>query len=203
VDHRIDKDCRVVHYFIGDILREAGFDLFQCLLHAGGDRHGIGPGRLVDEDRLAGPPVITNQGVGRLRAEFGAGDVLDPDDPSVGGRADNDVVELLDRGQPTLCANVELEFHLGDERRRPDTADRGLSVLRVDRVDDILGRDVEAGHAVQIEPDPHRIFEISPLARITDTRYPFQGVDYVDLGVIRQEQRVTGPFGRVDRDDLQ
>src|SRR5207248_3109620 len=85
--------------------------------------------------KVARTPIIANEGVGRLRAEFGTGDVLDAHDPAIRGRADNDVVELLDRSQPPLRADVELEFYLGDERRCPDPADRGLSVLRVDRVD--------------------------------------------------------------------
>ena len=96
-----------------------------------------------------------------------------------------------------------MEFHPGDEGCGPDTTDGGLSVLRVDGVDDVLGGDVEACHAVEIEPDPHRIFEIAPLARVTHTRHPFQGVHHVDLGVIRQKQRVAAPFGGVDGDDLQ
>ena len=96
-----------------------------------------------------------------------------------------------------------MEFYIGDERRCPDPADSGLSVLRVDRVDDILGSDVEARHAVEVEPNAHRIFEIAPLRRIADASHPLQGVYYVDLGVIRQKQGVAAPLGGVDRDDLQ
>ena len=65
VDHRIDEDCRVVHHVIGDVLGQAGLDLLQRLSDAGGDGDRIGPGRLVDRDRLARLPIVSGQGVGR------------------------------------------------------------------------------------------------------------------------------------------
>ena len=55
--------------------------------------------------------------------------------------------------------------------------------LRVDRVDDVLGGYVEARHAVEVEPDPHRIFEIAPLARIADTASPLPDVEVVPIGL--------------------
>ena len=203
MDHRVDEHCRIVHHLIGDILGQARLELLQHLLDCGGYRDRVRPGRLVDNDPFAGPAIVTNDRVGRLRAEFGAGDVLDADDPAVWRRADDDVVELLDCRQPPLRADVQLKLDLGHERRRADAADRGLGVLRIDRIDDVGGSNVEARHPVEVEPDPHRVFEVAPLGRIAHTRHPLQGVDHVDLGVIRQEQRVAAALWRVDRDDLQ
>ena len=44
VDHRLDKDCRVVHHVIGDILREAGLDLLQRLLTPAATAIALAPG---------------------------------------------------------------------------------------------------------------------------------------------------------------
>ena len=74
--------------------------------------------------------------------------------PSAVG-ADDDVLELLDRRHAALGGDVELESDLVEQRRGADQADRRLHVLRLDRLDDIVGGDVEARHAVEVEP--HRI----------------------------------------------
>ena len=158
---------------------------------------------MVNHDPLAGLPIITNESVRRLRAELRAGDVLDANDPAVGGRADDNVVEFLDRGQPPLGADVQLKLDLRDEGRSANAADRGLRVLRVDRVDDIGGGNIEARHAVQVEPNAHRVFEIAPLARVANPGHPLQRVYDVDLGVVGEKQRVAGSLWRVDSDDLQ
>jgi hypothetical protein len=92
---------------------------------------------------------------------------------------------------------------LRHQRRGPDPADGGLHVLGVDRIDDVLRGNPEARHAVQGQPDAHRIGELAEQIRLADAGYPLQRVQHVDLGVIRQEQRVAGSLRRIDRDDLQ
>jgi hypothetical protein len=203
VDHCIDEDRGVVHHVVGDVLGQQRLEFLQCLLDACGDGNRVGAGRLVDGNGLAGPAIVPGEGICRFRAELGTGDVLDSNDPAIRIGSDNDVVEFLDSGQPALRADVQLKLDLGHQRSCADAADGGLSVLRVDRIDNLRGGNVEARQAVQVEPDPHRVFEVAPLARIADPAHPLQGVDQVYLGVIRQEQRIARALWRVDRDYLQ
>ena len=77
------------------LLGEKGFDPIGRL-------HGIRAWQLVHGDDRARLSIqMADDGV-VLRAQFHAGDVLDPDDPAVGSRADDDLFELLGGCQPSL-----------------------------------------------------------------------------------------------------
>jgi hypothetical protein len=54
---------------------------------------------------------------------------------------------------------------------RADAADRGLRVLRLDRRDHVVDRDAEARHALEVEPDAHRIVERAEHAGLADARH--------------------------------
>ena len=83
----------------------------------------------------------------------------------------------LDRGQAALRGDVELEADIADQRRGADAADRGLHVLRLHRLDDVVGRDVEARHAVEVQPDAHRVVERAEQRGIADAGHAAQRVE--------------------------
>ena len=77
------------------LLGEKGFDPLGRL-------HGIRPWQLIHRDDRARLSVqMTDDGV-VLRAEFDPRDVLDPHDPAVWSRANDDLLELLRGRQPSL-----------------------------------------------------------------------------------------------------
>jgi len=80
--------------------------------------------------------------------------------PSEGG-ADHDVLELRDGRQPTLGRDVELELDVVHQRapRRPGRP-RPATFLRLHGVSRRPGVvNVEARHAVEPQPQPHRVIE--------------------------------------------
>ena len=125
-----------------------------------------------------------------LRAEIDPGDVADAQKRTVGIGAQNDIAELLGRGQAPLRLDVHLELLVVADRARPDAADRRLDVLRLDCRDDVGRRQLEIVQSFGVEPDAHRIVELAEEERLADPGRPGQHVNDVDDRVIGNEQRV-------------
>ena len=71
---------------------------------------------------------------------------------AIGIRADHDLREFLDRGQPPLGLDVELELLIVRDRPCADAANRRLDVLSLDGLDNVARRQVQPGQPVGAYP---------------------------------------------------
>ena len=118
--------------------------LGQRGVDGGGGRHRVGAWRQVDAERDRGLARQRTLGVLVLGSEFDAGDILDLEVRAVGVGPQHDIAELGGRREAALRLQVELELLVRGDRLGPDPTDRGLVVLRLDRVGDIGRREIQA-----------------------------------------------------------
>ena len=81
-------------------------------------------------------------------------------------------------------------------RRSARAAGGDLHVLLAHRVDQIACRQPELGEAFRVEPDTHRIATLAEDADAAHARHALQCVEHVDVGVVREEERVARAVGR-------
>ena len=184
-------------------LGEARPEAVQRPVHGRGGLHGIRPGREVDAERHRRVARQRALAVLVLGAELDAGDVLDLQERAVRVGAQHDVAELLGRDEAPFRLEVELELLVGRHGRGAEAADGGLVVLRLDRVGDVGGRDVQAGEALDVEPDPHGVVQLAEQHGLPDAGRAGDFVEDVDDGVVRDEQRVLLAVVRVQHHELE
>ena len=126
-----------------------------------------------------------------LRAQFHAGDVLDPHDAAVGSGADDDLLELLGRCQPSLRPDRVGELLPLRRRLAADLAGRIHGVLRLDRRDDLGDGDRQLRQLVGLDPQPHRVLAGAEDLDAADAGNARQLIVEVDVGVVGQELRVV------------
>ena len=63
----------------------------------------------------------------------------------------------FDRLQPALGLDIELQLLVIGYRPCADAADGGLDVLRLDRIDDVAGGQIETGQPIRPDPGAHGI----------------------------------------------
>ena len=203
VDGVGDEHRRVVGHLPLEVLGEALLQLHDLVLDRlqRGDR--VGAGALVHRNSRRRPAIESGLAIEVRGAEIGPGDVAEPQHRSVRIGADDDVLELGDRGQPALGLDVELELLVVRDRPRADPADRRLDVLRLDRVDDVAGGQAEPGEPIGSNPGPHRIVLRAVERRVADAGRALDRVEHVDGDVVRQKELVVRVLGRVERDDAE
>ena len=109
----------------------------------------------------------------------------------------------VDGRQPALGLHVELELLVVADRPGADAADRRLHALRADRCDDVRRRQIEAGQALRVEPDPHRIVQLGEQRGLADARRARNRIQHVDDGVVGDEKRILRAVVAVEHDELQ
>ena len=80
---------------------------------------------------------------------------------------------------------------LGRRLAAGDGAGRVDGVLALDRLDDLADRDVELRELVKLDPVPDRILAGPEDGRARDPGHARQLVEYVDVGVVREEGAVV------------
>ena len=140
----------------------------------------------------AGAPLITAVAIFRLCAHLDAGDIADPHERAVGIGTQNDIGEFLRPRQPSRGLDIDLELLVGRRRGRADATQRGLDVLALHRGNDVVGRQIEFGQPLRIEPDAQRIIQRTEQHDLTDALYARQRVNDVDDRIIAQIDGVIG-----------
>ena len=102
--------------------------------------------------------------------------------------------------QSPLGLDIELKLLVVGYRARADATHGGLNVLRLDRIDDVGGGQVQAGQLIGSHPGAHRVVLRAPQRRIADSGRALDPVEQVDGDVVGEEQRIVGVLGRVDGD---
>ena len=200
VDGIGDEDRRVVGDLPGQILGKALLRAGNSVAHRlqGGDR--IGARRLIDRDHGGRPAVEPRLAVEIGGAELEPRDVAQAQHRSVRIGADDDVLELGDRGQAALGLDVELQLLIVRDRPRADASDRGLDVLRLDRIDDVAGGQIEAGQPVGPDPGAHGVVLRPPQGGVADAGRALDLVEQVDGDVVGEKQRIVGVLRRIEGD---
>jgi hypothetical protein len=203
VDRVGDEGRRVVGDGPGEVVGKALLRFVQAVAHRFQGRDRVRSRRLVDRDRGGGAAVEPRLAVEVGGAQFQPRDVAEAKDRAVGIGADDDPGEFLGRSKPALRLDVELQLLVVRDGPRADAADRGLHVLRLDRVDDVAGRQGEPGQPVGAHPGAHRVVLRPPQRRVADARRALDLVEQVDGHVVREEQRIVAVLRRIHRDDAE
>src|SRR5262249_30606588 len=226
LDRLLDERRGVVRHPIIDTLRELLLQLFSFLLDAVGDVERVGGGQLVDGQghrRIAHHFAV--RGVGQDAADVRVlGAQLDPLGPrdrlprraefgvvyhlaeanvaAALAHLDNDVPELLVRGQPALGVQDELIGLPAGHRLLADVAGGHIDVLVPDGLDHLAGCQVQRRQLLRVEPDAHAVLPLAEERHQADAGQARQLVEDVDLGVVAQAERVPAAVGRdeVDRE---
>ena len=104
-------------------------------------------------------------------------------------------------GEPPQRLDVELEGAGPRHRRLRQHAGRDLDVLRLQRGDDLAGREVARGGLVRIEPDAHGVVVVAEHLDVADALEAAQRVADVQRGVVRHVELVARAVWRQQVDD--
>ena len=145
-----------------------------------------------------GCPGQVGEGAVGLRTQLDAGNVLDPHQLAAagGGGLDDDVLELRQLVEAAQHVDRVLERLVRGLRRRPGLAGSDLRVLRVQRLDDVVGDQREGLQLLRVQPDAHRVGAGAKHIDFGHTRDAGELVLEVDGAVIGQEQAVVDARGR-------
>ena len=149
-----------------------------------GDLERIAAGELVDRDDRGGVTIEAAGKVVGLGTEFDAGDILHLHDRSVLVSADDNVGEFLLGDEAARRTDGKGHLLAGRNRLRPGLSGGIDRVLLVDRVVDLLGRDVEVGELGRIKPEAHRVGPRSEDRDARDARETGERIDDVDVSVV-------------------
>ena len=169
--------------------REARAEPLHRLIDQCRRRHRIGVGRQIERDADGGAAVDAGDDVVVLRPHLDPRDVAHARHRAVGIGSKDDAAELLRGGQAPLRLHVHLELLVVAHGARADAPHRRLHVLRLDGVDDVGRRQVEAGEPLRIEPDAHGVVELAEQQRLADARHAGQLIENVDRSVAGDEDR--------------
>jgi hypothetical protein len=203
VDRLLDEGGGVVGDLPRQVLGEGFFEVAQARLDAFERRDGVGAGRLIKQDDRRGRTVEARLAVEIGGAEFQPRHIAEAQDRAIGIRPDDDLLELLDRGETAGRLDIELELLFVGDRLGADAPHRRLHVLRLDRGDDVARGQAKARQAVGSQPGAHRVILGTRQHRIADTRRALDLIEDVDGDVVGDEQRIVGALGRIDGNDAE
>ena len=159
VDRLADRNGRVVDNCVVESGGEALLQLSHLLPNRVGRGECVRARELENGNR--GRRFSAEPTVDRViaRSEFNPRDIAHASDLSVRASLNDDVAELFFVREPALRANRVLKCGCAlRHRRRADNSGCDLHVLFLQRLHDILRRQIARRGLVRIEPYPHRIF---------------------------------------------
>src|SRR5215831_10699969 len=191
-DIRVVDDCRV------DTWRK----IFLQLLH-------LRQNFMLDRERVCAGLGIDDQGcriaavhVGRVAviggADLDATDVADPGHAPPVIRFEDDVGELLGRGQPAERFDIDLVGFVTRGWRLIEDTGRDLQILCAQSRQYVAGAEVVCRNSVRIKPDAHGVLTGALELDIADTVQAREHVLHVQGCVVRQVQSVARFVRRVE-----
>ena len=192
VQHLLDGRLQEAGDVVADLEVHAGrerlrLELLELVLDLLDDGGGVGAGELLEHDGGRGVAVDVRVEVVVRGAQLDPGDVLDPQDLAVGIGLQDDVLVLLrlvvaaDPGQDVLDGLRRLAGRLAEPPGRTDHALFGHGLH------DVVGGHVVGAHAVEVQPDPHRILAAAENVGAADAPGPLDLGQEVDGDVVVQE----------------
>src|SRR5690606_1560276 len=149
---------------------------------------GVGSAGLQDvegQPRMAVYLVVAAQVGG---TEFGAGNIFEVKHRAVGIGFDDDLLELLGQGEPTLVAEDGFE---GFVRRFAEFAGRNLKVLVADCVADVLRHQAIGSHFFGVEPGADGVIARADPAHLAHAIHARELPHEVDLRIGLQERLIV------------
>ena len=196
-DGRADEPRGVEGDRVGDVGRELPRQFVHTFDDAVGGLERVGTGLQEHADAGHGLAVEHAQLLVALGTELDAGDVAEAQHALAGAGAQDDLAELLRRGE---AAAGHYGHHEGgvDRGFLAEPADGVLGVGRADGADHLGGTDAERGHAVRPQPHAHGVVAGAEDADVADAGEPLELLDDGGRGVVAEEDGVTRGVGRDD-----
>ena len=203
IDRFADEDRGIVDDLVADarreILRQGLHGREHFALHRQRVRAGLGE----DQQRYAGAAIHIGGRAVIRGADLDASDVAEARHPSLIVGFEDDIEELLRRGQPAQGLDVELIGLMGGNRRLVEDAGRDLDILGAQRGQDFARIETMGRDLVRIEPDAHRIVAGAEELDIAHPRQARQGVLHMQGRVVRDIETVARAVGRDEMDGEQ
>ena len=140
-----------------------------------------------------------------LCAQFDSRDISQPNDawalPTFDlSNLDDDVAELLRINQAAECVDRKLKLLTAWSRGLPKLSGGNLDVLILDRVDDVIGRQLQRSEFIWLQPDPHAVVTLPHIRHIPNIGKPCELIANLDRGIVAQVQVVVAWLagGRID-----
>src|SRR6516225_9430548 len=191
-DIRVVDDCRV------DTWRKIFLQLLHLRQNFMLDRERVCPGLGIDEQGCR----IAAVHVGRVAVVRGADldptDIADPGHAAPGIRFEDDVGELLGRGQPAERFDIDLVSFVTRGWRLIEDTGRDLQILCAQCREHVIGAEVVCRDFVRIEPDAHGVLAGALELDIADTLQACQHVLHVQGCIVRQVQSVARFVRRIE-----
>ena len=206
VDDLLDRDPHEVVVVEGDDVVDAVRHRLLQRLHrlpdALRDLEAVRAGLLVDGDQGGGRPVELVLVRVEPQADVRAGDVAELHDgaPVLAG-AEDDLLVLGGLDEPGLGDDREGLLDLPLARAGADLPGPEEGVLVRDRALQVARRDPQRGHLVRVHPDPHRLVGRAEDRRVAGAVHPLDGVEDVDVRVVRDVVRLVSPVLVEEGDD--
>src|SRR4051794_1401938 len=161
--------------------------LRELLLDLLDDGGGVGAGGLLEDDGGRGEAVDVRVEVIVRGAQLDLGDVLEPKDLTVGIGLEDDVLILLRLAVASHPGQDVFDRLRRPARRLAETPGRTDHALLAQGLHDVLGGHVVGAHAVEVQPDLHRILAAAEDRGGADAPDPLDLGEDVDEGVVVEE----------------
>src|SRR5215831_12684567 len=198
LDRLGDEDIRVVNDCRVDTWRKIFLQLLHLRQNFMLDRERVCPGLGIDDEGCR----IAAVHVGRVAVIRGADldptDVADPGHAPPAIRFENDVGELLGRGQPAERFDIDLVGFITRGWRLIEDTGRDLQILCAQCREHVIGAEVVCRDFVRIEPDAHGVLAGALELDIADTVQAREHVLHVQGCIVRQVQSVARLVRRVE-----
>ena len=190
----------VIAHDVAHTFRKTFFQLLQRVFHAVHGFQGIGVIQAVHSHVHGVFPIVAAAARVGFRAQLNAGNVVQPGNVAILARADDNLAEFLHGLQSSgdvylILDEVVFPF-------RADGAGRGLNVLRLDGVGNVIRRDIQGGHAQGVQPDAHAVILFRHQVDGRDSRYAGNLILHPGLDEVVQLQgtHAGGPEGEESQD---
>src|SRR6516164_1343176 len=198
LDRLGNEDIRVVDDCRADTWRKIFLQLLHLRQNFMLDRKGVCPGLGIDDQGCR----IAAVHVGRVAVIRGADldptDVADPGHAPPAIRFEDDVGELLGRGQSAERFDIDLVGFVTRGWRLIEDTSRDLQILRAQCREHFVCTEVVCRNFVRIEPDAHGVLAGALELDIADTLKAGEHVLHVQGCVVRQVQCVARFVRRVE-----
>ena len=176
----------------GDLVADALRERFRQLVHLGEDRlvdlQRVRRRELRDAEADGLATVVAQVARVVLGPDLDARHVLQQDQRAVDAGLEDQLAEVLGRGQPALRADAHVKRLPARRGLRAHRARGNLDVLLAERAHHVAGRQLAGREAQRVQPDPHRVAPRAPELNTRNAGDASQRVPHEDVGVVGEEE---------------
>ena len=172
----------IIHFHL---VGEEGFQFFQASAHRISGIQRIGTGGQADRQAGSGLAIIAAHHIIVLGSQFHPGHIPQEDLGAIRIDLEQDVLELLSIFQSGLGDDVGIELLAFHRRGATELATGHLVVLYLNRLGNVLGRQVVFVQFVRVQPDTHGVGGAEQLD-LADTRHPADRILHIGGHIVGQ-----------------